>query len=233
MLFREVCAPNLGIRANVSHRLWTCEKGRSHQLTRPLPNSDPSQTPFHLQYLGGYFPRLKSTLCTIVSFSHHLLQPEANYSPFVFDFLACFSACIAIHYLGPSRPKRSLLSGFPLLTGIIHQLYTGVVSFAAAWPFFLVVTHDDAPGSIVQADSDAALFGTMIEYLSSPRFAMDYIVTLGPTALRQISVLISAFLDLLWRPRHLYDSSGYMSVQAIYILLFNISATFRPHISRL
>lgn len=184
--------------------------------------------PFQLQYLGGYAPGIENTLCILVSFFHPLFQPNAtNHTPFLFDFLASFSACVVIPFLESSRSKRSFLLGLPVVMGSIYQLFSGALIFPVYWAVFLAVTRDDAVGSeIAQADAEAVLFGFVMGYLL-PSFAMGYVATPGPIAVWQIfPVLISLFtrLHLIGRPRRLHSGSGYRTVQATYIICFIISA---------
>lgn len=204
------------------------EKAGLVQSRDLCPTPFQGKLPYQLQYLGGYAPGIENILCILVSFFHPIFQPEAAaHTPFVLDFLASASACVVFPILEASRSKRPLLLGFPLLMGAIYQLFTMGVTFPAYWAVFLSITRDHAVGSqIAQADAEAVLFGLVMGFFL-PSFAMAYIATPQPIALWQaFPVLISLFgwLHRLLRPRRLYNSSGYRTVQATYILTFILSA---------
>ena len=192
------------------------------------PTPIQGKLPFQLQYLGGYAPRLENTLCVLVALFHPIFQPEGvNHTPFVLDILTSLSAPVIVSFLEAARSKRPLLLGFPVVIGVVYQLFTGAVIFPVYWGVFLAITRDHAVGSeIVQADAEAVLFGLVMGYFI-PTFVMAYMTTPKPIAVWQIfPVLIYIFkgLHLSIRPRRLHNSSGYRTVQATYIIIFLISS---------
>ncbi|KAG1749087.1 uncharacterized protein EDB91DRAFT_833339 [Suillus paluster] len=184
--------------------------------------------PLRLAYTG--YPDLDYRMCALVALFKALLNPA--YRPLVAELFTALAAVTMIPFVEAAREKRSIFLGMPAAVGVLFQLF----SFAVIMPVYYValILSGAAIGSpvkgratkITQGSAEALLFALVVGYII-PTVCMVVFQDTISTALWQgypIIMAFAQFLHLIIRPSSRYVKSGYVTIQAMYGLIFVTSA---------
>lgn len=184
--------------------------------------------PLRLAYTG--YPDLDLRMCSLVAFFQALLDPA--YQPLVAELVTGLAAVTMIPFVEAAREKRSILLGMPAAIGVLFQLY----SYAVVMPLYYIAfvltgasisrPVEGRGTKITQGSAEALLFALIVGYII-PTIYMVVSRDIIATALWQGYPLIMAlvqFSHLVIRPSSRYVKSGYATIQAMYGLIFVVSA---------
>lgn len=136
------------------------------------------------------------------------------------------------------RIGRSWLIAYPVIFGLLGQVFTIGVTMPLYWFIFVLsggadIGKSSEPGSarVTQAHAEAIIFGIVIGAII-PSVGMLLLEDPQVTAIWQpypIYVSIAQLAHLAFRPASKHPESGYVTIRALYIGMFIISSSV--HIS--
>ena len=180
-----------------------------------------------MRYVGVSF--VDSFLCILVTFQSSF---DPTTFPFVADFMASWSAPIALTFIEAARSARSGRStvlAFPTILGLNYQTRGAGFVIPLFWLALILSGHtrlDGVAARIDQARAEAALFAVLGGFIL-PSVLMLTLQDPVVTAAWQIFPVWMWALQaahLFIRPSSRYHTSGYRTVQATFIFTFITSA---------
>ncbi|KAI0295517.1 hypothetical protein BC826DRAFT_968421 [Russula brevipes] len=205
------------------------KSGGAALLTAQCP---PNEGPYSVRYVG--LEPLDRLLCILVTFFQSSFDPTTF--PFAADFLASWSAPIALTFVEAARTGRSALLACPACFGLLYQIRGAGFAFPLFWLALVVFSGHarlgrGAAARIDQARAEAALFAVLAGY-ALPSALMVTLQDPVVTALWQFFpawMWIAQAGHLFFRPSARYNTSGYWTVQATFI--FTCIASAISHIA--
>jgi hypothetical protein len=192
-----------------------------------------------LSYTGiASFDRL---ICTLLTLFHSVLDSPSR--PFMLYFLYTFSYLSIIPNIEAARENAPLIISFPLGVGILIQLISGALVTPIYFMLFIqsgmASLHSEPKrnrGKIDQGQAEALLFGFVVGYgiPTACIFTLKNPIATLAWQFFPLWVSLSHGAHLYFRPSSQHPESGYLTVQATYIMIFFFSAVihwiyFLPH----
>ncbi|KAI9452328.1 hypothetical protein F5148DRAFT_514356, partial [Russula earlei] len=190
----------------------------------------PNQGLYSMRYVG--LAPIDRFLCFLVTFFQSSFDP--TFSPFASDFMASWSAIVALTFIEASRAGRSKILAFPATLGILYQIRGAGFAFPLFWLATILSGHTRLgriAARIDQARAEAALFAVLVGF-AVPSALMSILHDPVVTALWQFFpawMWLAQTGHLFFRPSSRYHTSGYWTVQTTFIFTFIASAI--SHIS--
>jgi hypothetical protein len=184
--------------------------------------------PLRLAYTG--YPDLDLRICSLVAFFQALMDPA--YQPLVAELMTGLAAVTMIPFVEAAREKRSILLAMPAVIGVLFQLFSYAVIMPLYYVAFILTGAsisrpvEGRETKITQGSAEALLFALIAGYIV-PTIYMVVYRGITATALWQGYPLIMAFAQfthLIVRPSSRHVKSGYATIQAMYGLIFVVSA---------
>jgi hypothetical protein len=166
-------------------------------------------------------------LCILVAFFQASFDPTTF--PFAADFMASWSAPVALTFIEAGRSGRSMALAFPVVLGLIYQTEGAGFAFPLFWLALIISGHtrlDRVAARIDQARAEAALFAVLGGFILPSVLMLTLQDPVVTAAWQFFPVWMWALqaVHLLIRPSSRHHTSGYWTVQATFIFTFITSA---------
>ena len=185
----------------------------------------PNPGPYSVRYVG--LGPIDDLLCILVAFFQSSFDPTTF--PFAADFAASWATPVALTFVEAARSGRSPLLAFPAIVGVIYQLQGAGFTFPLFWLALILSGHtrlNRVAARIDQAKAEAALFAVLAGF-ALPTALMLILQDSVVTAAWQFFpawMSVAQATHLFIRPSSRFNTSGYWTVQAIYVFTFIASA---------
>ncbi len=178
-----------------------------------------------MRYVG--LGPIDSMLCILVAFFQSSFDPTTF--PFSADFIASWSAPVALTFVEAARSGRSTVLALPVLMGLFYQNISSGITFPLFWLALILSGHtrlDRVSARIDQAKAEAVLFAVLAGFAlpSALMFVFQDPILTAAWQFFPLWMWVAQAAFIFIRPSSHHYTSGYWTVQTTFILTFIISA---------
>jgi hypothetical protein len=185
----------------------------------------PNPGPYNVRYLG--VGPVDAFLCFLVTFFQTNIDSDTV--PFSIDFVSSFAALVALTFIEPIRSGYSTALGFPVISVLFYHLKGGGVGLPLFWLVLILSGHNclkPVAARIDQAKAEATLFAVLAGFAlpTALMFILQDPIVTAAFQFFPVWMWVAKAGHLFFRPSSRYNTSGYWTVQATFIVTFVMSA---------